>query len=140
MKAEQLEIFKIENPCKRQCETGKNGICTTCYRNREERFTWNQLNDTQKSDILKRITKRKRAILAKLRANQIHNPHIKQPTYHQKDLFNLQGKPTYTNHQRSLFHLLAAVKTTETPKPQPIEPRPKNKTIKVDHLGQQSLF
>lgn len=139
MKAEQLEIFKIENPCQRQCETGQNGICKTCYRNREERFNWNQLSDPQKSHILKRISKRKRATLAKLRANQIQNPHIEQPTYHQKDLLNLEGKPTYTNHQRSLFHLLAAANTAET-KPQPIEPRPKNKTRKIDHLGQQSLF
>ncbi|WP_392562201.1 DUF1289 domain-containing protein [Orbus sturtevantii] len=51
--SQQIEIFTIPSPCKRVCETDKQGYCLTCFRSRDERFSWLELSDEQKQDILR---------------------------------------------------------------------------------------
>ncbi|OCG19686.1 oxidoreductase [Gilliamella sp. HK2] len=50
---DQIEFFDIPSPCKRVCQTDKQGYCITCYRSREERFKWLTFNDRQKQEILR---------------------------------------------------------------------------------------
>ena len=56
---EQLELFDIPNPCINICETNTSGYCKGCFRNRIERLNWNNLNNIQKSKILKKCRFRK---------------------------------------------------------------------------------
>lgn len=49
----QIEFFDIQSPCKRICETDKQGYCLGCYRSRDERFNWLAFTDTQKQEILR---------------------------------------------------------------------------------------
>jgi len=49
----QIEIFTIPSPCKRVCETDKQGYCLTCFCSRDERFGWLQFSDEQKLDVLR---------------------------------------------------------------------------------------
>lgn len=49
----QIEIFEIPTPCKRVCETDKQGYCLACFRSRDERFGWLTFSDEQKQDVLR---------------------------------------------------------------------------------------
>ncbi|RKS87536.1 hypothetical protein DES39_0772 [Orbus hercynius] len=51
--ANQIEIFDIANPCRRVCETDKQGYCLACFRSREERFGWLTFSQEQKQDVLR---------------------------------------------------------------------------------------
>jgi len=51
--SQQIEIFTIPSPCKRVCETDKQGYCLTCFRSRDERFGWLKFSDEQKQDVLR---------------------------------------------------------------------------------------
>lgn len=55
---DQIEFFDIQSPCKRVCETDKQGYCLTCYRSRAERFNWLKLSNSQKQDVLRLCKKR----------------------------------------------------------------------------------
>ncbi|MWN31113.1 DUF1289 domain-containing protein [Gilliamella sp. Pra-s65] len=50
---DQIEFFDIPSPCKRICETDKQGYCVACYRSRQERFNWLTFNDSQKKEVLR---------------------------------------------------------------------------------------
>lgn len=49
----QIEIFAIPSPCRRVCETDKQGYCLTCFRSRDERFGWLNFSDQQKYEVLR---------------------------------------------------------------------------------------
>lgn len=49
----QIEIFDIPSPCKRVCETDKQGYCLSCFRSRQERFNWMTYDNEQKRDVLR---------------------------------------------------------------------------------------
>lgn len=51
--AQQLEFFTIPSPCRGICQADERGFCRGCLRNREERFSWVQMSDMQKRDILR---------------------------------------------------------------------------------------
>ncbi|WVD62172.1 DUF1289 domain-containing protein [Orbus mooreae] len=53
MMPSQIEIFAITSPCKRVCETDKQGYCLTCFRSRDERFNWLKFSDNQKQEVLR---------------------------------------------------------------------------------------
>lgn len=53
MQPNQIEIFAIPSPCKRVCETDKQGYCLTCFRSRNERFGWLQFSDEEKQNVLR---------------------------------------------------------------------------------------
>lgn len=50
---EQLEFFPILSPCRGICQSDERGFCRGCMRSRDERFNWQQMNDTQKQEVLR---------------------------------------------------------------------------------------
>ena len=58
--SDQLQLFEIDNPCINVCEVNNRGYCKGCMRNRDERFYWHQLSDSDKSKVLKLCQKRRR--------------------------------------------------------------------------------
>lgn len=59
---EQLEFFKIPNPCISICESNNRGYCKGCLRSREERQQWFVYNDVQKKEVLRLCVQRQRKI------------------------------------------------------------------------------
>jgi predicted Fe-S protein YdhL (DUF1289 family) len=57
---DQLQLFGIANPCINVCEVNNRGYCKGCMRSRDERFHWNELNDSTKSKVLKLCQQRRR--------------------------------------------------------------------------------
>lgn len=65
---EQIEIFSIPSPCKGICQVNNKGYCLGCFRNRDERFHWNQLSNGQKKRVITLCQQRyKRALQNKQR-------------------------------------------------------------------------
>ncbi|XTZ36678.1 DUF1289 domain-containing protein [Salmonella enterica] len=64
---EQLEFFPIQSPCRGICQSDERGFCRGCMRSREERFNWQQMNDTQKQEVLRLCRQRWQR---KIRANR----------------------------------------------------------------------
>lgn len=60
---EQLEFFTVPNPCRGVCETDARGLCRGCFRNRSERFSWGQMSDAQKQDVLRLCRQREKRML-----------------------------------------------------------------------------
>ncbi len=50
---QQLEFFEIPSPCRGICQADARGFCRGCMRNREERFGWMKMSDTEKRDVLR---------------------------------------------------------------------------------------
>jgi hypothetical protein len=62
----QIEIFEISSPCIGICQSVPKGFCVGCYRSREERVHWINLEQDVQSKIIKACAARKkRAMLAK---------------------------------------------------------------------------
>lgn len=55
----QLEMFEVPSPCIGVCQTGERGYCVGCFRSREERLYWLQIDDATKRTILKACNRRK---------------------------------------------------------------------------------
>ncbi|MCJ8314017.1 MAG: DUF1289 domain-containing protein [Saccharospirillaceae bacterium] len=49
----QIEFFDIANPCKKICISGDKGLCIGCFRKREERLHWKELDDFTKKQIIR---------------------------------------------------------------------------------------
>ncbi len=62
---QQLEIFHIDSPCIGICQSGPRGYCLGCYRSREERLHWINLDDHVKSKIVKACVLRKKRAFAR---------------------------------------------------------------------------
>lgn len=60
---EQLELFAVPNPCRGVCQTDVRGYCLGCFRSRSERFSWGQMSDTQKQDVLRLCRQRGKRML-----------------------------------------------------------------------------
>ncbi|GAB3011338.1 DUF1289 domain-containing protein [Bowmanella dokdonensis] len=58
--AQQLEFFDIPSPCIGVCQTGPRGYCLGCYRSRDERLYWLQLEPDVKRKIVRACQLRKR--------------------------------------------------------------------------------
>ncbi|MHA7879348.1 MAG: DUF1289 domain-containing protein [Saccharospirillum sp.] len=50
---EQLEFFDIPSPCRGVCISGPRGYCQGCFRSREERQHWHQLEAPVKRQIIR---------------------------------------------------------------------------------------
>ena len=62
----QIEIFDITSPCIGVCQSGPKGFCLGCYRSREERLHWINLEQDVQSKIIKACALRnKRASISK---------------------------------------------------------------------------
>lgn len=68
----QIEIFDITSPCIGVCQSGPKGFCVGCYRSREERLHWINLEQDVQSKIIKACALRKK------RATQVKK--VKQNT------------------------------------------------------------
>lgn len=69
--AEQLEFFPIQSPCKGICQVDERGFCCGCMRSRDERFNWQNMNNTQKQEVLRLCRQR---LLRKQRAARNQPP------------------------------------------------------------------
>ncbi|WP_102797217.1 DUF1289 domain-containing protein [Bowmanella denitrificans] len=65
---QQLEFFAIPSPCIGVCQSGDKGYCLGCFRTREERLYWHQIDDGVKRKIIRACQMRKR------RANAAKQP------------------------------------------------------------------
>jgi predicted Fe-S protein YdhL (DUF1289 family) len=62
----QIEIFEITSPCIGVCQSGPKGYCLGCYRSREERLHWTNIEQDVQSKIIKACAlRKKRSMLAK---------------------------------------------------------------------------
>lgn len=48
----QLELFTIPSPCIGVCQSGENGFCVGCFRTREERLYWLQIDEATKRAVI----------------------------------------------------------------------------------------
>lgn len=67
--AEQLEFFAIPSPCIGVCQSGEKGYCKGCFRTRDERLYWTQINDDAKRQVIKACQRRKAAASRRRAAN-----------------------------------------------------------------------
>ncbi|MFH7826175.1 DUF1289 domain-containing protein [Kluyvera chengduensis] len=65
--AEQLEFFPVQSPCRGICQSDERGFCRGCFRSRDERFNWQNMNDAQKQEVLRLCRQR---LLRKFRAGK----------------------------------------------------------------------
>lgn len=56
----QLEFFEVPSPCIGVCQSGPKGYCLGCFRSRDERLYWNQVESDVKRQIVKACAMRKR--------------------------------------------------------------------------------
>ncbi|GGF66960.1 DUF1289 domain-containing protein [Alteromonas lipolytica] len=56
----QLEFFTLPSPCIGVCQSGPKGYCKGCFRSREERLYWLQIDDATRRVILNACQRRKR--------------------------------------------------------------------------------
>ena len=78
---QQLEFFDIPSPCIGVCQSGKSGYCLGCYRSRDERLYWHQLDAEVKRRIIKACNRRKR------KAELAAQPKNEQVEMQQRKLF-----------------------------------------------------
>ncbi len=57
---EQLEFFKVPNPCVGVCSVDDKGYCKGCMRKREERFNWLSFTPAEQLHIIKLCRQRYR--------------------------------------------------------------------------------
>jgi predicted Fe-S protein YdhL (DUF1289 family) len=73
----QIEIFEITSPCIGICQSGPKGFCLGCYRSRDERVHWINLEQDVQSKIIKACAARKKR--AKAAQNKNPRPAAKSP-------------------------------------------------------------
>lgn len=61
---DQGELFDIKSPCRGICVVNNRGYCKGCFRNREERFHWNDFSTYQKQLVVNLCEKRRLKVLA----------------------------------------------------------------------------
>jgi predicted Fe-S protein YdhL (DUF1289 family) len=66
----QIEIFEITSPCIGVCQSGPKGFCVGCFRSREERVHWMNLEQDVQSKIIKACAARKKRAKAANRNKQ----------------------------------------------------------------------
>lgn len=77
----QLEFFDIPSPCIGVCESGPRGYCRGCYRSREERQYWFQVDEATQRQILDACRLRRyRHHLALNRKAAPEEPALDQPS------------------------------------------------------------
>ncbi|PXF31242.1 hypothetical protein WH50_11200 [Pokkaliibacter plantistimulans] len=56
----QLDLFDVPvpNPCAGVCESDAKGFCKGCMRTRDERFSWNNYNNSEKLQIIQQCRQR----------------------------------------------------------------------------------
>jgi len=75
---QQLEFFNIPSPCVGVCQSGPRGYCLGCFRSREERQHWNDIDDGTKRIIVKACNRRKKAYDARKKTGAKSETHFQQ--------------------------------------------------------------
>jgi hypothetical protein len=75
---QQMEFFAIPSPCIGVCESGPRGYCKGCFRSREERTHWLEINDQTKRIIVSACNRRKKAFEARKTKDEKTDTHFKQ--------------------------------------------------------------
>lgn len=75
---QQMEFFTIPSPCIGVCESGPRGYCLGCFRSREERKHWNDIDDNTRRIVVTACNRRKRAFLARQKQDDKQDPHFQQ--------------------------------------------------------------
>ena len=87
----QIEIFKISSPCIGVCQSGPKGFCVGCFRSREERVHWINLEQDLQSKIIKACAVRKKRAHAANR-NKKSNTEISPQLGFSDDAFSLNDQ------------------------------------------------
>lgn len=75
---QQMEFFKIPSPCIGVCESGVRGYCNGCFRSREERQHWHDIDDQTKRIIVTACNRRKKAYNSQKTKNNQADTHFQQ--------------------------------------------------------------
>lgn len=67
---EQLEFFEIPSPCIGVCQVNNKGYCKGCFRSRDERVYWHQVDNAVKQQIINACKQRKKRVLYRKRQAQ----------------------------------------------------------------------
>ncbi|MBT1062115.1 DUF1289 domain-containing protein [Bowmanella sp. Y26] len=67
---QQLEFFDIPSPCIGVCQSGDKGYCIGCFRSREERLYWHQVDADVKRKIIRACQMRKRRAMSAAQAGK----------------------------------------------------------------------
>lgn len=67
----QLEIFDIPSPCINVCQVNNRGYCKGCFRSREERLHWFEVDNITRHKIIEACKARKKRVLAKKRQQEL---------------------------------------------------------------------
>ncbi|WP_018983208.1 DUF1289 domain-containing protein [Salinimonas chungwhensis] len=81
----QLEFFDVPSPCIGVCQAGPRGYCKGCFRSRDERLYWLQVDTPTRRKIVAACFRRKQAALNRQRKQ---NSTQNTPTQSQFDLFD----------------------------------------------------
>ncbi len=77
----QLDFFDIPSPCRGVCKSDDKGYCQGCFRTREERFGWEELNNSEKKKVIKRCLQREKRRNAPVKEKVAEaEPDIVQPS------------------------------------------------------------
>ena len=87
---DQMEIFAVPSPCIGVCQAGPKGYCLGCYRTRDERFHWLQINDAARRTVIKACQKRKAMALRQQQPEDGGQATVEEPQ--QQSLFSDNGK------------------------------------------------
>ncbi|GAB56417.1 hypothetical protein GPUN_2302 [Glaciecola punicea ACAM 611] len=75
---QQMEFFIIPSPCIGICESGPRGYCIGCFRSREERTHWQDVDDHTKRIIVSACNRRKKAFNARKAKSKDSDIHFQQ--------------------------------------------------------------
>lgn len=75
---EQLEFFEIPSPCIGVCQVNNRGYCKGCFRSRDERVYWHQVDNAVKQQILNACKQRKKRVMYRKKQASKHNPETNQ--------------------------------------------------------------
>ncbi|BDX05626.1 DUF1289 domain-containing protein [Planctobacterium marinum] len=71
---EQLEFFEIPSPCIGVCQVNNKGYCKGCFRSRDERVYWHQVDNAVKQQILNACKQRKKRVMYRKNQAQQNTP------------------------------------------------------------------
>ena len=85
----QIEIFEIPSPCIGICTNGPKGYCVGCFRSREERLHWLNVDNNTRKQINDACARRKRSYLNRQRKGASTDQSVQEPSVipHQDSLF-----------------------------------------------------
>lgn len=63
---EQIELFRINSPCRGVCTTNNRGFCVGCMRSRDERFNWQDYTQAERARVMALCTRRRNRVLKKM--------------------------------------------------------------------------